>query len=66
MLASHEDARAWEQSYKFLKDIAGVSPKYRMGDGASEISKAGIEVSDDLHSFINVFIAIEHLCFLKV
>ena len=39
LLASHEDTRAWETSYKFVKKIA--IPKYRMGDGAQEITNAG-------------------------
>ena len=30
-----------------MKDIAGKNPKYRMGDGAKEITKAGVEVFGD-------------------
>ena len=44
MLSSHEDTGAWAASYKFLRDIAGKMPKFRMGDGAAEITKAGEEV----------------------
>ena len=43
-LSSHEDTMAWAASYGFLKDIAGKEPKYRMGDAAGEITKAGIQV----------------------
>ena len=31
-------------SYRFLRDIAGKKPKFRMADGASEITKAGEDV----------------------
>ena len=31
-------------SYNFVKDVAGKTPRYRMGDGAKEITKAGLEV----------------------
>ena len=31
-------------SYDFVKNVAGKSPRYRMGDGAKEITKAGVEV----------------------
>ena len=43
MLSSHEDTKAWEASYRFLKNL-GITPRFRMGDGAREISKAGNEV----------------------
>ena len=44
MLSSHEDTLSWTAGYKFLRDIAGRNPKFRMGDGAPEITKAGREV----------------------
>ena len=43
MLASHEDTKVWAESYKFLKSM-DIIPKFRMGDGAHEISNAGDEV----------------------
>jgi hypothetical protein len=43
-LSSHEDTYAWSASYRFLRDIAEKTPKFRMGDGAPEITKAGTEV----------------------
>ena len=43
-LSSHEDAQAWKVIYEYLKTEIGITPKYRMGDGAREITKAGIEV----------------------
>ena len=46
MLASHEDTKAWEESYRFLKNM-DIIPKYRMGDGAQEITNAGIEIFGD-------------------
>ena len=44
MLSSHEDTHSWAAGYKFLRDVAYKKPKFRMGDGASEITKAGEEV----------------------
>ena len=44
MLSSHEDTGSWSASYRFLRDIAGKKPKFRMADGAPEITKAGEEV----------------------
>ena len=38
-LGSHEDTSAWMFSYNFVKNVAGKIPKYRMGDGAKEITK---------------------------
>ena len=35
-------------SHDFVKNVAGKSPKYRMGDGAKEITNAGKEVFKDL------------------
>ena len=46
MLASHEDTKAWAESYRFLKNM-DIIPKYRMGDGAQEISNAGTEIFGD-------------------
>ena len=46
MLASHEDTKVWAESYKFLK-TKDIIPKFRMGDGAHEISNAGKEVFGD-------------------
>jgi hypothetical protein len=43
-LSSHEDTYAWSASYRFLRDVAKKTPKFRMGDGAPEITKAGTEV----------------------
>ena len=43
-LSSHEDSQAWASAYSYIKDKLNVSPKFRMADGASEISKAGREV----------------------
>ena len=43
-LSSHEDTSAWKCGYKFIRDLAGKNPRFRMGDGASEITKAGEEV----------------------
>ena len=44
MISSHEDTGSWMAGYRFLKDVAGKNPKFRMGDGAPEITKAGREV----------------------
>ena len=44
-LSSHEDTRAWKFGYEFVKNIAGKTPRFRMGDGAPEITKAGEECS---------------------
>ena len=46
-LSSHEDTRAWKFGYEFVKNIAGKTPRFRMGDGAPEITKAGEEVFKD-------------------
>ena len=46
MLASHEDTKAWAESYRFLKNM-DIIPKYRMGDGAQEITNAGLEIFGD-------------------
>ena len=46
MLASHEDTKAWAESYRFLKNM-GIVPKFRMGDGAQEITNAGVEIFGD-------------------
>ena len=46
MLASHEDTKAWAESYRLLKNM-DIIPKYRMGDGAQEISNAGTEIFGD-------------------
>ena len=46
MLASHEDTKAWAESYRFLKNM-DIIPKYRMGGGAQEISNAGTEIFGD-------------------
>ena len=35
-------------SHDFVKNVAGKSPKYLMGDGAKEITNAGKEVFKDL------------------
>ena len=51
ILSSHEDTEAWKMSYNFVKNIGGKIPKYRMGDGAKEITRAGIEVSLMVHQF---------------
>ena len=44
VLSSHEDTYAWSASYKFLRDVAMKTPKFRMGDATPEITKAGVEV----------------------
>ena len=46
-VSSHEDTSAWMFSYNFVKNVAGKSPRYRMGDGAKEITKAGTEAFGD-------------------
>ena len=51
MLASHEDTKAWAESYRFLKNM-DIIPKYRMGDGAQEISNAGTEIFGDSGTMI--------------
>ena len=69
-LCSHEDTAAWKVSYDFVKNVAGKSPKYRMGDGAKEITKAGKEVFKDPgvrlmcwpHTYRNVN---NHLCSIR-
>ena len=43
MLASHEDTASWAESYRFIKNL-DKCPKFRMGDGAKEITNAGVEV----------------------
>ena len=45
MLSSHEDTGSWAAGYKFLRDIAGKKPKFRMGDGAPEITNTVEEVN---------------------
>ena len=44
-LVSHEDTWAWACSYRYLKEKLGVHPKFRMGDGAADLTKAGIQVT---------------------
>ena len=46
-LCSHEDAISWGEIFKFVKNYLKVNPKYRMGDGAPEITKAGVDVFGD-------------------
>ena len=46
-LSSHEDTDAWKKSYNFVKNVNGKNPKFRMGDGAWDITKAGNEVFGD-------------------
>ena len=46
-LCSHEDHLAWGEIFKFVRDVAGKDPDYRMGDGAPEITKAGVEIFGD-------------------
>ena len=46
MLSSHEDTKAWSESYMFLKNM-NIIPKFRMGDGAQEITNAGTKVFGD-------------------
>ena len=43
VLSSHEDTRAWNQIFTFIHEMDNHF-KFRMGDGASEITKAGHEV----------------------
>ena len=38
---------AWAAGYRFIRDVARKKPKFRMGDGAPEITKAGNEVFED-------------------
>ena len=38
---------SWAAGYRFIRDVAGKKPKFRMGDGAPEITKAGNEVFED-------------------
>ena len=61
MLCSHEDAASWASGYKFLRDIAGKKPRFRMGDGAPEITKAGEEVI-----YQNLYYKVENIVFLGV
>ena len=44
VLSSHEDSEAWSMIYKFMHGL-GYHFQFRMGDGAKEITKAGIQVS---------------------
>ena len=46
-VSSREDTSAWMFSYNFVKNVAWKSPRYRMGDGAKEITEAGTEVFGD-------------------
>ena len=39
----HIDTDAWKVSYEFVKSVANKVPKYRMNDGAKEITNAGTE-----------------------
>lgn len=55
-LSSHEDAQAWKVIYEYLKTEIGITPKYRMGDGAREITKAGIEVRLNLNVYFILYI----------
>ena len=43
-MCSHEDTAAFSDLYRFLKDKVGKDPKFKMADGAKEISKANVEV----------------------
>ena len=69
MLASHEDTKVWAESYKFLKSM-DIIPKFRMGDGAHEISNAGDEVFGEEgvrlmcwpHVYRNVTPRVSQLC----
>ena len=47
-------------SYRFLRDIAGKKPKFRMTDGAPLITKAGEEV---VISLIKVYSNLRRLWF---
>ena len=68
MLASHEDTKAWAESYRFLKSM-DIIPDYRMGDGAQEITNAGLEIFGDVgtrlmcwpHTFRNLVPRLSHL-----
>ena len=42
-LQSHDDTRAFVNTFKYVQNKAG-NPSFRMADGAREISKAGEEV----------------------
>ena len=44
VLSSHEDSDAIAEIYKFIHDTQDVHPKFRMGDGATSITKAGREI----------------------
>ena len=43
-LQSHEDTRAYRNVYNYVKEEVGT-PRFRMGDGAKEITAAGEQVS---------------------
>ena len=68
MLASHEDTKAWAESYRFLKSM-DIIPDYRMGDGAQEITNAGLEIFGDVgtrlmcwpHTYRNLVPRLSHL-----
>ena len=55
-IASHEDTETWKHSYNFISNIAGRIPKYRMADGAREITRAGEEVKLDINVKLHVYI----------
>jgi hypothetical protein len=44
-LQSHEDTRAFVNTYKYVQNEVG-NPAFRMADGAREITKAGEEVKN--------------------
>ena len=43
VLSSHEDTSSWSQLYSFIHGLENHF-RFRMGDGAKEITKAGIKV----------------------
>ena len=56
-LQSHEDTRVYSNVYKYVKGQVGT-PKYRMADGAKEITKAGEEVGIIISIIITITITI--------
>ena len=44
VLSSHEDSESWREVYNFIHN-QGLHFKFRMGDGAKEITRAGEDVS---------------------
>ena len=63
VLSSHEDTSSWSQLYSFIHGLENHF-RFRMEDGAKEITKAGIKVSicRMLYFYIHIYKNDRHKC----